>query len=65
MKNVKIKNPFKKEKTLGQKIESHLPIQHKQNKKSVIVHSILRFLLYLSLFSAGYITAQIQRLLTL
>jgi hypothetical protein len=58
---IMINNPFQKP-TTAKKIENALHIQPKTNKFSKIISLAIHFLLYLSIFLAGYIFAKFQTL---
>jgi len=59
---MKIKNPFKKKQTLGDKVAQTLHIQKRPSKKNKIVKLAMNLLLYISIFLAGYIFGKLQNL---
>ena len=59
-----LKNPFRKKKSISDKVSEtlHIPVKNNRNKEN-FVKKLLNTLLYISLFLAGYIIAKLQVLM--
>lgn len=62
---MQLKTPFSKKQTIWQKITSNWPFFNKQAKQKAQFEKILNFLLYISIFLAGFTIAKIHTLLSL
>ncbi len=62
---MKLKTPFGKKQTIWQTITNSWPFISKQAKQKAQFEKILNFLLYISIFLAGFTIAKIHTLLSL